>query len=147
MTLALGTFACSGNNIFVLSEIESEEEMRFDVNYRGGDYTIIIRPETKTLFLMQDETKDGAGQISQNLINVILKNAFRETNLTQIGKAPHFFDCDPKSSINIDKLRMRVFPGYKATTCINEIGCTIVIDSMFKFMSTSTCLDRMNELK
>jgi hypothetical protein len=64
MFLALGLHVCSGNNIFVLSEIESEEEIRFDTKYRGEEYVIVVRPETKTLFMMQDDTKDGAGQIS-----------------------------------------------------------------------------------
>lgn len=30
--------------------------------------------------------------VMQQLLNIIIKAAFRETNLKQIGKAPRFFD-------------------------------------------------------
>jgi hypothetical protein len=46
MTLALGLHIVSGLNIFVLSEIESEEEIRFDAKYRGAEYVIVVRPDT-----------------------------------------------------------------------------------------------------
>jgi len=61
MTLALGLHVCTGQNIFVLSEIDSDEDITFDVKYRDSEYTLIIRPETKSLFVMQDDFKSGSG--------------------------------------------------------------------------------------
>ena len=38
-------------------------------------------------------------------------------------------------------------PGFKASAFQTEMGCTLAIDSVFKFLSTITCLSKIRELK
>lgn len=40
-----------------------------------------------------------------------------------------------------------IVPGFKASAFQTELGCTLAIDSIFKFMSTTTCLEKIRELK
>jgi aubergine-like protein len=51
--------------------------------------------------------------VSQNLINVILKQAFRETNLKQLGRSPRFFDVS--NPVNLDRFGLRMWSGFKAS--------------------------------
>lgn len=83
--------------------------------------------------------------VQQSLINIIIKQAFRETDLKQIGKVPKFFDM--KSVIDLERSKLRILSGFKASAFQSQLGCTLVVDSIFKFMSTSSCLSRILELK
>ena len=40
-----------------------------------------------------------------------------------------------------------IIPGFKASAFQTELGCTLAIDSCFKFMSTISCLEKIHELK
>lgn len=40
-----------------------------------------------------------------------------------------------------------IWQGFKASAFQSQVGCTLVMDSIFKFMSTQTCLDRIIEIK
>ena len=40
-----------------------------------------------------------------------------------------------------------IMPGFKASAFQTELGCMLAIDSIFKFMSTITCLEKIRELK
>lgn len=40
-----------------------------------------------------------------------------------------------------------MWSGFKASAIQSEFGCTLAVDNIFKFMSTTTCLARMYELK
>jgi hypothetical protein len=51
--------------------------------------------------------------VSQNLINVIIKQAFRDTDLKQIGKIPRFFDT--KNVIDLAQSKLRILSGFKAS--------------------------------
>jgi hypothetical protein len=42
---------------------------------------------------------------------------------------------------------VEAWPGFKATACHYQVGYTIVVDNITKFMSTKTCLDRIYELR
>ena len=66
--------------------------MRFDASFRGGKYTILIDKSTQSLVTLNDSFTNSDNTVAQNLINIIIKAAFRETNLKQIGKVPRFFD-------------------------------------------------------
>jgi len=79
------------------------------------------------------------------LINIIIKQAFRNTNLKQVGKTPKFFDV--KNFIDMPQQRMKIMNGFKASAQNNQFGCSFVIDSIFKFQSTQSCFDRMEELR
>jgi len=79
------------------------------------------------------------------LLNVIIKQAFRETNLKQLGRSPRFFDM--QNPIDLSQQGLKIWSGFKASAIQSEIGCTLAIDNIFKFMTTKTCLQRIYEIK
>ena len=40
-----------------------------------------------------------------------------------------------------------MWSGFKASAFQSEMGCTLAVDNIFKFMSTTTCLEKMLEMK
>jgi hypothetical protein len=44
---------------------------------------------------------------------VILKQAFRETNLKQLGRSPRFFDVS--NPVNLERIGLRMWSGFKAS--------------------------------
>lgn len=82
------------------------------------------------------------------ILNIIFKNAFRQTHLRQIGRDPKFFDYEhPIKDPKLDQMQLQVLYGYKASVNMSEVGVTVTVDSLFRFMSTVTCLDKIRELK
>mmetsp|Transcript_12297 Transcript_12297/g.16684 ORF Transcript_12297/g.16684 Transcript_12297/m.16684 type:complete len:91 (-) Transcript_12297:1403-1675(-) len=78
------------------------------------------------------------------IFNLIINQAFRETNLKQIGRSPRFFDLE--KPIDLSRQNLMIMPGFKASAFQTELGCTLAIDSVFKFMCTTTCLSKIKEL-
>jgi len=76
-----------------------------------------------------------------HLINIVIKEAFRGTNLRQIGKTPRFFDLT--KCIYLPEAGLQMWPGFKASAFSYQSGLTLVIDNVNKFMSTTTCLERI----
>lgn len=76
---AIGVFSVSGKMIYTLTELE--ETLIFKTTYRGASATIKIDIETGSNIHLTDNFENKNNDVSQNLINVILKQAFRETNL------------------------------------------------------------------
>jgi len=52
----------------------------------------LIDKSTQSIVQLNGDFTNSDNSVSQNLINIIIKQAFRETNLKQIGKVPRFFD-------------------------------------------------------
>lgn len=48
--------------------------------------------------------------------------------------------------INLPDSGLRMWPGFKASAFAYQSGITLVIDNINKFMSTVSCLDRINEI-
>lgn len=92
----------------------------------------------KTKLRMEDHS------VFHTLLNIIFKEAFRATNLTQMGRAPKFFDT--AKAIDMPESGLMMWPGYKASAFEYQSGLTLVIDNINKFMSTVTCLERINEI-
>ena len=44
-------------------------------------------------------------------------------------------------------MNLQVLPGYKASVFMSESGVTVAVDTLFRFMSTITCLDKIRQLK
>jgi hypothetical protein len=82
--------------------------------------------------------------VVHTLINIILKESFRQTNLRQIGKVPRFFDTS--KSISIEGTDLQCWPGFRASAFNYEMGMAVVIDNVNKFMSTTSCLERINQI-
>ena len=94
---------------------------------------------------MKETFNNKDNDVSQNLINVILKQAFRETNLKQLGRSPRFFDVN--SPVSLNNIGLTMWSGFKASAFQSEFGVTLAVDNIFKFMSTKTCLERIHELR
>ena len=98
----------------------------------------------KSIYL-NDEFVNKDNDIKQTVFNLIINQAFRETNLKQIGRCPRFFDTS--SVIDLQRQNMLIIPGFKASAFQTELGCTLAIDSCFKFMSTISCLQKIREMQ
>ena len=84
----------------------------------------------------------------QGIFNIIFKTAFRQTHLRQIGRDPKFFDYErPVTDEKLTAMHLQVLKGYKASVFMSETGVTVAVDTLFRFMSTISCLDKINELK
>ena len=82
--------------------------------------------------------------IIHTVLNNIIKQAFRDTNLTQIGKAPRYFDLSKKFNLDDEIISC---PGFRAAASNSMYGLTLVIDNVNKFMTTQSCLDRIWEIE
>lgn len=110
---ALGINQCSGASIYVPSEIT--EDVKFNVTFEKVPYTISIESATKSIVNLDDHFKNADNTTSQNLINIVIKQAFRQTDLKQIGKSPKFFDVNPKNTILLSELNLKIVAGFKAS--------------------------------
>ena len=136
---ALGAHVVSGKTIYTLNEIE--DSLAFKTTFKGDQAVIKIDKDSGTMIHLTENFENKANEISQNLINVILKQAFRETNLKQLGRSPRFFDVN--NPTNLPNIGLRMWSGFKASAFQSELGCTLAVDNIFKFMSTTTCLQKM----
>jgi len=84
----------------------------------------------------------------QAIFNIILKTAFRQTHLKQIGRDPRFFDYErPIRDARLSEMNLQVLPGFKASVYNTEQGLTMAVDTIFRFMSTITVLDKIKQLR
>ena len=74
---------------------------------------IKIDRETGTQVALTGTFENKDNEVSQNLINVILKQAFRETNLKQLGRSPRFFDVD--NPVDLSRIGLKMWSGFKAS--------------------------------
>lgn len=81
-------------------------------------------------------------QAMSQVLNVVVKEAMRETGLVQMGKRPQFYN--PLNSMNVDGLNLQIWSGFKTSAYKYDNVCTLVVDNCFKFMSTNTVLDLFN---
>ena len=139
---ALGQFVVSGKTIYTLAEID--EDLEWSTTFRGQKCVIKIEKDNVTTVNMSGEFSNKDNSVAQNLINIIVKQGFRDTNLKQIGRSPRFFDVS--SPIYLKQQQLMIWQGFKASAINSEAGMVIAIDSIFKFMSTTTCLEKIHEL-
>lgn len=88
-----GRYICSNQLLYVMQPLD--EDFKMPIKYQGSDYTILILVSSQSGVYLDSQFRNQDNSTNQNLINVIIKQAFRETDLKQIGKAPRFFDVDP----------------------------------------------------
>ena len=79
------------------------------------------------------------------IINCVINQAFRETNLKQIGRQPRFFDV--KNPVDLSNVGLKMWSGFKASALQTVMGCTVAIDNIFKFATTQTVLERIRQIK
>ena len=44
-------------------------------------------------------------------------------------------------------MKLQVLHGFKASAFMSEVGVTVAVDTLFRFMSTITCLDKIRDLR
>lgn len=76
---ALGPHVCSGKSIYTLQEIE--EDLVFKVKVQGEEYTIAINVDSCSVVNLNDTFSNKDNDVKQQIINVIIKDAFRSTDL------------------------------------------------------------------
>lgn len=89
---ALGLYVTSGESIYTVTELD--EDVRFDVALSGEKFVIYIDKETQKIIQFDDKFNNSDNTVAQQIINIIVKQAFRDTDLKQIGKTPRFFDVN-----------------------------------------------------
>lgn len=144
LEMMLGKFVVSGRNLFTTIKLESPLEIK--TSYKQTDYTVFIDSSTFKYFKADsfNGLKMEEHSVIHSLVNIILKDAFRETHLRQIGKTPRFFD--PTKALEIAGSNIQMWPGYRASAFNYNIGLACVIDNVVKFMSTKSCLERIYEI-
>ena len=74
---ALGYYVPSGRTIYTLTELD--ESLSFATPVRGVHYHVSIDKSTETMVHLSENFQNKDNEVAQMLINVILKQAFRET--------------------------------------------------------------------
>ena len=75
----IGPFVPAGKTILALTELS--ESVEFDFSYRGDKVKIKIPQETGQGFFFDDEFCNKNNDVKQMIFNLIINQAFRETNL------------------------------------------------------------------
>lgn len=93
METVLGPFVCSGQSIYTLTRLENA--CKFDTLYKNEKQEIHVDNKSMvTVNMANPETVLDSQSVMYQLLNIIIKQAFRETKLKQVGKAPRFFDVN-----------------------------------------------------
>jgi len=144
MEACLGPFVVSGKAIWTLTEID--KSMNWRSIFRGEAQTIMIDKNSMIKVNMAETAKVPESQTAMGqILNIIINNAFRDTNLKQVGRAARFFDV--QNPIVIPQAELQVWSGFKAAAIQSKLGTMLCIDSIFKFMSTKSCLSQIDEMK
>jgi len=85
------------------------------VSFKGAKYDIVIDKSTQCQVKLDDQFTNSDNSVSQNLLNIIIKQAFRDTHLKQIGRAPRFFDV--ANPIVLPAQNLKIWSGFKASAC------------------------------
>ena len=80
----LGLYVQSGRSVFTTTDLT--ESVSFNPVFRGMEYRVLIDVEHKTFFSGKTVGKMEDHSVMHTLLNIIVKQAFRETNLRQIGR-------------------------------------------------------------
>jgi hypothetical protein len=87
---ALGPHVCSGKSLYTLNEID--QDLVFKAKVGSEEYTISVNMDSVCVVNLNDTFSNKENDVKQQIINVIIKDAFRSTDLRQIGRSPRFFD-------------------------------------------------------
>jgi uncharacterized protein YuzE len=82
----LGLYVTSGRSVFTTTDLE--DSVIIETDFRGMKYTVSINSESKRFISGKqiENNKMEDHNIIHTLLNIIVKQAFRETNLRQIGR-------------------------------------------------------------
>jgi hypothetical protein len=137
----LGLYVISGRSVFTTTDLT--ESLLIQTEFQSIKYEVVISVDSKKFFSGKSlaTAKMEDHNIIHNLINIIIKQAFRDTNLRQIGKQPRFFDV--AKAIEVEGSGLQACPGFRASAFNYASGLVLVIDNINKFLSNKSCLERI----
>jgi len=65
-----------------------------------------------------------------------------ETGMIQLGRFPRFFDHE--RLLIIPEMKIQIWKGFKFSAYNYSDQCALILDDCCRFMSTETCLERIN---
>ena len=144
LSILVGLYVQSGRTIFTVASIL--ENFHADVKFGAKSYVVSINKEFTSFFTSKNFEDSSAEDhlVIHNLLNNILKRALQDSTYKQIGKLPRFFNL--KKQMEVDG-GLIAFPGFKASTYKCSNSTTIVIDNLFKFITSNTCLEKIKEIR
>jgi hypothetical protein len=77
---ALGPHVCSGKSVYTLAEIDTDLVFKTG-KIQGEEYTISISVDTCSVVNLNSNFSNKENDVKQQIINVIIKDAFRSTDL------------------------------------------------------------------
>ena len=63
------------------------------------------------MFDFKADFTNKENSVSQNLLNIIIKSALRESRFRQIGRQPRFFDF--VNSVKLQEMDLQIMNGFK----------------------------------
>jgi len=139
-----GLYVISGRSIFSTHDLE--DTLVLETTFQAIKYSVTISAESKKYFsgksLSSSKMEDH--NVIFNLINIIIKQALRDTDLRQIGKQPRFFDIT--KAVSVEGSGLQACPGFRASAFNYHQGLALVIDSINKFLSNKSCYERIEEI-
>jgi hypothetical protein len=140
----LGLYVPSGNSVFTTTDLS--ESIVIKTEFQSTKYEVLINSDSKKSFNGNslENAKMEDHNMVHTLINIIIKQAFRDTNLRQIGKQPRFFDVT--KAIEVEGSGLQACPGFRASAFNYVTGMALVIDNINKFLSNKSCLERIQEI-
>ena len=140
----LGLYVISGNSLFTTTDLT--DSLLIEATFQNEKYEVLISVDSKKYLsgkqLTQSKMEDH--NILHTLVNIIIKQAFRDTSLRQIGRQPRFFDMS--KAIDVPGSGLQACPGFRASAFNYASGMTLVIDNINKFLSNKSCLERIQEI-
>ena len=133
----------SGRTIFTTTELV--EPLEAEYTYQQTLYKLMVPHDVKSCFdskNLSERDKEDHPQI-HNFLNNLVKRACVESKYQQIGKQPKFFDSNSKFAVDGGLV---AYSGFKASTYTCSASTTIVIDHIFKFTTSQSCLSKIDEI-
>lgn len=143
--LLVGKFIHSGQNIWTTQQL-TEDRFMIESKLNRRKITLLIEREGE--FVVDpgqiNKTDRRNCQAMSQVLNVVVKEAMRETGLIQMGKRPQFYSFE--NPIDVEQVKIQIWSGFKTCAYKYSDVCTLVIDNCYKFMSTDTVLDVINDI-
>ena len=143
--MMIGKFLYSeGFNIWTTQQLT--ETYYLNAKLMGRDVKLVIDHTGEYIVNTSDIDKPQRAdcQAMSQILNVILKEAMKQTGLMQIGNRPKFFNTSAPTEL--PDMNMQIWSGFKACAYKYASGCALVIDNCSRFMTLETILDQINKI-
>ena len=142
--MLIGKFLTSGFNLWTEQQID--ETLKIESRMLGKKVMLVIDKEGEYIVNTADiNSSDRSACISMSqILNLIVKQAMSETGMIQIGRFPRFFDHE--RPLIVPQMKIQIWKGFKFSAYKYSDSCALILDDCCRFMSTESCLDRINSI-